>query len=182
MNLTTDQITIVRDDGGDTDGSTAYVVAEGEEAPSWAGGQTVAKVPPAWMTATCETCVIPPEMMGAFVVMDQSACPDCLNGKPIHTFDVECPRCRIADERVCPVPGCSGRGFGKLGTVSYRLAVREVLPVLHQDHGDGVPPHLCVRDNGRYVVVTDGSYEVLSTFVWPAAKPGMYLAICEVVK
>ena len=96
MNLTADQITV--------DGDTAYVVAEGTYTNLFFADRNL--YPQPWMTATCKTCVIPPEMMGAFVVMDQSACPDCLNGKPIHTFDVKC----------------------KDGTVSYRLAVREVLP------------------------------------------------------
>jgi hypothetical protein len=157
--MTADQIIV--------DGDTAYVVAEGEPC---AHCRTLPlpilcsePVPPAWMTATCETCDGPGWV-----------CYDCLNGKPIHTFDVECDGCGCGcDCSVCHPP-----------SVTYRLAVRDVLPIhLDTDERAFRPDKRCViigtqgNDAGWVAVWSvDGDFTPIT--LPPAAKPGMHLAIC----
>lgn len=168
MNLTADQIIV--------DGDTAYVVAEGEldhddHLPPACGDPGCGLGPPDWMTATCETCGgtgrwwdLPLQPSGD--PFERDDCADCIGGKPIHTFEVNVPCAPRAD--LCPHEQC--------GTISYRLVVREVLPI--------IPPNDPNFDREDEVVIADGQAyrKGAGLTLPPAAKPGMWLAICEVVR
>ena len=63
-----------------------WLAVEGVEAPSWAGGQTVAKVPPDDVLALLDPC----ETCGAHVGWKGShLCPLCINGR--RKFDIVVP-------------------------------------------------------------------------------------------
>lgn len=155
------------------DGDTAYVVAEGEHCPKchstgelimpWpdltrppcdhpycAGPGRLS--PPAWMTATCHHL----ETQRTFPPASQiRSCVDCIDGKPIHTVEVE-HLCFHEGQRLLRKDVCDcGTDDGIIA--SYRLVVREVRQIepMPEPYGPGYPP---------------------------AAKPGMHLAICEVIR
>jgi hypothetical protein len=163
MNLTADQITV--------DGDTAYVVAEGEyeRCNGFPDSLRPPIVPPAWMTATCGPL-----------------------WRPIHTFDVECPACDGTGHfggrgSYYDRPGGKPCRSCKRGTISYRLAVREVITIyLDTDERAFRPDQRCViigtqGNDAGWVAVWSGDGDFTPLTLPPAAKLGDHLAICDVV-
>lgn len=190
------------------DGDTAYVVAEGGclhcgPRIAWHHEMDCGNTPlmaPTWMTSTCETCGGGQliwksrwQRVKAFPDSATDRCPDCRNGKPIQTFDVECPMCdgtghfggkgSYYDHPDHP-DGKPCRSC-KRGTISYRLVVREVLPIVTTPklgpHSEPYPiPCVDVTDAQPMLWRHhDAGFKPIT--LPPAAKPGMYLAICGVV-
>lgn len=150
MKLSADQLHI--------DGATAYVVAEGEVYHS-----TGCK----WTPRSEHDCRCKGRPGAPFWM-------EVADEVPIHTFEVECPLFREHVEE--GLDDCTYGCNSLDGTISYRLAVREVLEVY-----DFLPQRV------RMPFVTLSPYpeywergESDPITLPPAAKPGMYLAICEV--
>jgi hypothetical protein len=195
MRLSADQIIV--------DGDTAYVVAEGEPCPGpphhgfhGPGKDRCSGFrPQPWMTAKCETCdgsgvarcplprhhSGPCDLPGPKINDGLSECPtDCIDGKPIHTVEIECNLCRgdsmkYLDLIYCPIDGC------KLGIISsYRLVVREVGRILRSTES-ARPGEECFVFRNVYGWMMFDGYRAKQVSVPPAAKPGNYLAVCDLL-
>jgi hypothetical protein len=95
-------------------------------------------------------------------------CPDC--HPDVFALAVPCSY----ETATAPETGHTCDGYVHHG--DYR--VLDVLPIVNEEHGDGLPDHLCRRDDGRVTLVRDGSF-VTPFLDLPAAVPGGVALVVE---
>jgi hypothetical protein len=120
----------------------------------------------------------------AGLVVALPPCEICAELKALGFAERRCTRPPLkADVFDLAVPShiCNriGPNFGKWEYVSHgRYRVLDVLPIVDEEHGDGLSDNLCRRDDGKVTLVRDGSF-VTPFFDLPAVVPGGIALIVE---
>jgi hypothetical protein len=94
----------------------------------------------------------------------------------VFALAVLCPMCEGDSDPRWPCPPKLNCQNGYVHHGDYR--VLDVLPIVNEEHGDGLPDHLCRRDDGRVTLVRDGSF-VTPFLDLPAAVPGGVALVVE---
>lgn len=175
------------------DGDRIVVVGGGTRIGPMEPGGPDLRTPPAWMTAATEPCrnvIFPDDTWPAkcvkgrlinIIVGYDVPCPDCRDGRPIITIEVECAHCTEGvDHSLYLGPDRACRHCVGGGTDTYRLTASEVLEIFSDESRSGMVG-IYLDDDGTGWVSQDYA-DAVTLDLPPAVVPGMFALLGEVVR